>query len=531
LKDEFESIHHALEGTKGVVSILPDLPITRQFGEYAKARNQFDLFPSALGFGFIRLVKDSEKDRYVKQVQRLIPSFRIKSVPGTVHPGGKDLYVIEAIEPLGRNFPALGLDIGSERMRRSAAEYSAKTGQMAITGGIHLVQSGRKEMGLLAFLPIYRDSKNFDSIWGWAYSPVKLSDVILNVQKKLQIDFSYHISDVTEGEEAAVTLFESEGNSQKKFDYRLSVDIPIFGRIWRIEGTGFYFHYYYLIRAFIFVWFALGVYLVFWSNKFVLSFLDRQKSVSHLLQFQDGRMAQAARLSSMGEMAGALAHEMNTPISVIKAQVGFSLQRLENQGLEVDELKKDLLKIEKSANRIAKIVKAMGTYTRGSDQDPLEQVSFSLIADDVISLCKQRFDVSGVELKFEGNLAFDLECRRFQIGQLIMNLLNNSFEALAGKSSAWVKVQVETVGDKMVLSVIDSGRGIDPEIASKMMQSFFTTKREGRGFGLGLSTAQKMAQTYGGEVKYVSDSRNTRFDLILPLRQTVRESSRISQAS
>jgi two-component system CheB/CheR fusion protein len=102
---------------------------------------------------------------------------------------------------------------------------------------------------------------------------------------------------------------------------------------------------------------------------------------------------------------------------------------------------------------------------------------------------------------------------------------------LAGKSSAWVKVQVETVGDKMVLSVIDSGRGIDPEIASKMMQSFFTTKREGRGFGLGLSTAQKMAQTYGGEVKYVSDSRNTRFDLILPLRQTVRESSRISQAS
>jgi C4-dicarboxylate-specific signal transduction histidine kinase len=111
-----------------------------------------------------------------------------------------------------------------------------------------------------------------------------------------------------------------------------------------------------------------------------------------------------------------------------------------------------------------------------------------------------------------------IECQSTQISQVILNLLNNAFDAVQGLEERWVKVAVIDLGERMEIRVSDSGKGIPAEIAKKILEPFYTTKEVGKGTGQGLGISRRIVERYGGRI-VLGDSPlgGARFTATLPI--------------
>ncbi len=110
------------------------------------------------------------------------------------------------------------------------------------------------------------------------------------------------------------------------------------------------------------------------------------------------------------------------------------------------------------------------------------------------------------------------------LSKIILNLINNASDAVAGYSDKWIQLDVNKYPEFVQISVTDSGKGLSPEVAEKIMSPFFTTKERGKGTGLGLSICKRIAESHGGSFKYNSDCPNTQFVVQIPLVQGQSES-------
>ncbi|RYG53799.1 HAMP domain-containing histidine kinase, partial [bacterium] len=112
-----------------------------------------------------------------------------------------------------------------------------------------------------------------------------------------------------------------------------------------------------------------------------------------------------------------------------------------------------------------------------------------------------------------------IECRRVQISQVLINILNNAFAAVLGHPEKSVKLHVHDSGDMVEISISNSGPQIPPELAHKIFQPFFTTKGVGKGTGLGLSISKGLIENHGGDISLDLSAPETRFVIVLPKRQ------------
>jgi C4-dicarboxylate-specific signal transduction histidine kinase len=136
-----------------------------------------------------------------------------------------------------------------------------------------------------------------------------------------------------------------------------------------------------------------------------------------------------------------------------------------------------------------------------------------------VSFCLSRFKNHGTELLIDEipeNLS--IECQSTQISQVLLNLLNNAFDAVQGLDSKSVRITIRDLGDRAEIRVADSGPGIPPEIAKKILEPFFTTKEVGKGTGLGLSISLGIVKSHAGTLILDSTKSHTEFVVTLPKR-------------
>lgn len=231
------------------------------------------------------------------------------------------------------------------------------------------------------------------------------------------------------------------------------------------------------------------------------------------------QIVNSEKMASLGEMASGMAHEINNPLAIILGLCDQTLHRLEVDREAQDQNIKSLEKIANMAQRIAKTVKGLKTFSRSGDKDSFVETKFSEILTDTLELCSERFKKGGIELIL-GDFGNDsLPCRAVQISQVILNLLNNSYDAVQALAEKWVKIDVVNTGSSIQIQITDSGTGIPPQIVDKLMQPFFTTKEVGKGTGLGLSISKGIAEDHGGRLFVDSTCKNTRF--IFELKKAV----------
>jgi C4-dicarboxylate-specific signal transduction histidine kinase len=139
------------------------------------------------------------------------------------------------------------------------------------------------------------------------------------------------------------------------------------------------------------------------------------------------------------------------------------------------------------------------------------------LLDDTLSLCREKFNNHGVALKV--NCPYTTEtvlCRQTEISQVLINLLNNSFDAVKKMAKKWVVLDIVQQDGLFVFSVTDSGDGIPPDVALRMFDPFFTTKGTGEGTGLGLSISAGIIESHGGHLWLDHEHPHTRFVFTLP---------------
>ena len=220
----------------------------------------------------------------------------------------------------------------------------------------------------------------------------------------------------------------------------------------------------------------------------------------------------SAKLAALGEMAGGIAHEINNPLNIILLLIEKQRDLLERTPGNITELKKDNEKIETTINRISKIISGLRSFARSGQNDPIESSNLQKIIEDTLSLCHERFKNSNIELKV-GPFPPDLtvKTRPVQLSQVLLNLLNNAFEAVEGFEKKWISVAVTDLENKIQIRVIDCGFGIPESIQDRLFVPFFTTKDIGKGTGLGLSISKGLIESHHGKMYYESSSTHTSF--------------------
>jgi C4-dicarboxylate-specific signal transduction histidine kinase len=216
-------------------------------------------------------------------------------------------------------------------------------------------------------------------------------------------------------------------------------------------------------------------------------------------------------------MASSIAHEINNPLHILLGRAELLGMTLEELAIANPEILEGLAHIERMGQRIQKIVKGLQALARDQSQDAMETVDVAAILKDTLSFCEQRIRMNVGELRLPAlDAPVPLRCRATQISQVLLNLLNNSYDEIARTPDSWIRIDVSVAGDDVEIAVTDSGKGIPPAAAAKLFMPFFTTKPVGKGTGIGLSVSKALIEAHGGTLQYDGTAPNTRFVIRLP---------------
>jgi PAS domain S-box-containing protein len=243
------------------------------------------------------------------------------------------------------------------------------------------------------------------------------------------------------------------------------------------------------------------------------------KQMKTELEIRRAQAVSSARLSELGMMAGSIAHEINNPLAVVHATASDLLEMAEAGNVPLEAVQVASARIKRTANRISKIVKSLRQIARKGTGDPFLRASAAQIVEEVLDLCRQRFRVHSVRVDAPTvDPGIEVLCREVQIAQVLLNLLQNAFDAIIDrKEDKWIRLEVTTsTGQPVVFAVIDSGAGVPPELEAQIMEPFFTTKPLGKGTGLGLSLSKAIVEEHGGELTLGKRDNHTCFSFLLP---------------
>lgn len=229
------------------------------------------------------------------------------------------------------------------------------------------------------------------------------------------------------------------------------------------------------------------------------------------------QMVESARLASLGEMAGGIAHEINNPLAIIDGYAGILMQSAQVDKLDSEQVVEVMQKVRQTCSRIGKIIKGLRVVARDAEGEPLKLHLLNDIIEDTMSLSYEKAKSLGIKIIVDDHdNKLQLECRRVQISQVLTNMINNSIYAVRELAEKWIRleVSVEPVTNNAVIIVTDSGAGIPPEVRPKLMRPFFTTKEVGEGTGLGLSVSLGILKDHGGTILLNERSKHTEFHII-----------------
>ena len=231
--------------------------------------------------------------------------------------------------------------------------------------------------------------------------------------------------------------------------------------------------------------------------------VTREKELARTLERNE-------KLMTLGQIAAGIAHEINTPLTAVSAYA--QLLSLRSDDTKAAESAR---RIQEGVERIHRLVRNLMSFVRPPSED-LYPVDLNEVVADALSF--SRYEVTRGSTRLVEDLADDLPKvlgSKDQLVQILINLLTNARDAVAGRGTVTVRTRHEN--GRVLLVVEDDGPGIAPGHIDRLFEPFFTTKPPGKGTGLGLFVAQGIASRHRGSVTLESEpGRGTRAVLSLP---------------
>ena len=246
--------------------------------------------------------------------------------------------------------------------------------------------------------------------------------------------------------------------------------------------------------------------------------LQETKRLLSVVEEKNERLHYAERMKALGEMAGGIAHEINTPLALILNQSHYIRRKLANGSIDSTEIEKRLEKIEITTRAISDVAQGMLIFAHENQTIDIGNHQAIAILKNAVSLTRSAMSKAGIILTMECDSGLMVKSSLQLTTQIITNLLMNAIDAIQGQDEPWIKLGARrSKSDEMIeFFVIDSGKAIPEAIRSEIMKPFFTTKPAGKGTGLGLSISNDLAKRQNGSLELEVLGSNTTFILSLP---------------
>jgi C4-dicarboxylate-specific signal transduction histidine kinase len=240
----------------------------------------------------------------------------------------------------------------------------------------------------------------------------------------------------------------------------------------------------------------------------------------HELRDKQEQLIQAGKLATLGELTTGVAHELNNPLNNIGLYVGNVIDQVRLGELDNGRLVGDLEKAMEQVRKATEIISHLRTFGRVAPVS-LEPVDVDEVIARSLSLMQEQLKIREIEVDFE-------LCREelivlgnpIQLEQVFINLLTNARDALADARTKRVRIVTKRQGDRICVSVSDTGPGIPRKLEARVFDPFFTTKEVGSGTGLGLSITYSIVKELGGEISVSSQQRRgATFEISLPVAE------------
>jgi two-component system sensor kinase FixL len=253
---------------------------------------------------------------------------------------------------------------------------------------------------------------------------------------------------------------------------------------------------------------------------FVRDISERQRTRQRLQELQ-AELSHVSRVSEMGQMASALAHEINQPLAAasnyLQAARRLGAKCDPGEGRRIDEALEHAIR---QVERASQILRRLRTFIKKGDPElEPEEVAELIEEGSAIALVGARERGVTVRLRAAARLPAVL-VDKIQIQQVIVNLMRNAIEAMEQSPRRELTVTAELTGDarQIIVRIVDTGPGLAPTVAEKLFQPFVTTKAHG--MGVGLSICRSIVAGHGGElVAQANPEGGTIFSFTLPLAE------------
>jgi two-component system, LuxR family, sensor kinase FixL len=232
-----------------------------------------------------------------------------------------------------------------------------------------------------------------------------------------------------------------------------------------------------------------------------ISARKRAEREAHLLRQE---LARVNRVSSMGELASSLAHELDQPLLAISGNAEAALTFLKADPLRIDEVRDILRDIVSEHRRADEIIQRMRHMLKKGEAQ-VEPFDINVAVEEVLAMIRSDLIVRNVSVSFVPAQRLPLaRGDRIQIQQVLLNLIFNGCDAMAGMGrEKRVAIETDTVMSLVQVSVADNGTGIPPEQREKAFEPFYTTRA--KGIGMGLPICRSIIKAHGGKI-WASDN-------------------------
>jgi signal transduction histidine kinase len=238
---------------------------------------------------------------------------------------------------------------------------------------------------------------------------------------------------------------------------------------------------------------------------------ERQRTEADLRRAQD-ELVRAGRLALLGEMSVAITHELNQPLTALRA-ISDNCQTLIERG-QVQDLAPKLQAIARLTERMGRIT-AQLKLSAGRAELPFAPVQLLASVASSLALLEQRIAVQGVMLEVAVPPDLLVRCDGYRLEQVLVNLFANALDAMRTTALKRLSVTAAPGAGRVVVRVFDTGTGLPPDVLERMFEPFFTTKRHGEGLGLGLVISSRIVAEFGGQLRAANtaDGASFEFDL------------------
>ena len=243
-----------------------------------------------------------------------------------------------------------------------------------------------------------------------------------------------------------------------------------------------------------------------------------RKEAQERLRCHQMELAHVGRLSTMGEMASGIAHELNQPLAAMANYSRGCINMLRTGKSDPEEVTKVMVRVAGQAERAGEIIRQLRAFVR-KDQSELSVVDLNRRISDLAVLIGPDARREGVAFRLDLDSAVArVQGRGIQIEQVVLNLARNAIEAMQATPTEKRRLSISTrvCDNGVAVRVEDTGPGIDGEVADNLFDPFVTSKPEG--MGLGLSISRGIIENHGGNLSVSSTSgQGSVFDFSLPL--------------